>query len=101
MKIKNICFSRSLFGNQLVVINLYHSLLYLDYSFKNSSIDLMKNIRNLISQNSFDEILIQLFEYMCIIHGYVCSTIDLLKEKIQQSNAFIPSMNQSEITLYS
>jgi len=30
----------------------------------------------LINQNSFDEILIQIFEYCCVIHGYVCSTID-------------------------
>ncbi|CAF1068292.1 unnamed protein product [Rotaria sordida] len=92
---------QSSLGNQLIIYYLYDKVLYLEYSFEKSSNDLIKNVRDLINQNSFDEILIQLFQYVCIIHGYVCSTIELLKEKLKQSNEIIQLMHQSEIELYS
>jgi len=61
----------------------------------------MNNIRALINENSFDVILIQIFEYICIIHGYVSSTIEPLIQQMKQSNEYLKSMNQSEIKLYS
>jgi hypothetical protein len=60
----------------------------------------VNNIRLLLNKNSFDEILIQLFQEICINHGYICSTINLLQQKIQQSNADFVLINQSEITFY-
>lgn len=61
----------------------------------------MGNIQDLIQQNSYDEILMSIFKYISIIHGSVSSTIDLLIEKMQQSNEYFQFINQSEITLYS
>jgi hypothetical protein len=60
----------------------------------------MKNVRYLINQNSFDEILLQLFEYICTIHGFISSTIDPLIQQIQKSNEYIQSINSSEILLH-
>ncbi len=101
MKIKNIFFSRLLHSNQLIIIDLDDSVLYLDYSFKMSSNELMENVRQLIDQNNFHQTLIQIFEDICIIHGYVSSTIESLVQQIQQSDEYFRSINQSEITLYS
>ncbi|CAF4982668.1 unnamed protein product [Rotaria sp. Silwood1] len=57
-----------------------------EYSFINSVDDLIKNIADLISQRNFYEIIIQLFQYLSMIHGYVCLTIDPLKQRIQELN---------------
>ncbi|CAF4932355.1 unnamed protein product, partial [Rotaria sp. Silwood1] len=72
-----------------------------EYSFINSIDDLMKNIHDLVSQNNFDEIFIQLFENLSMIHGYVCLIIDSLKQKIQESNKNFRLIQQSDITRYS
>ncbi|CAF5054773.1 unnamed protein product, partial [Rotaria sp. Silwood1] len=72
-----------------------------EYSFINSIDDLMKNIGDLASQNNFDEILIQLFENLSMIYGYVCLIIDSLKKKIQESNKNFQLIQQSDITRYS
>jgi hypothetical protein len=48
----------------------------------------------LINQNGFDEILIQLFEYVCVIHGSVTAIIDPIQQQNQQS------INRFEATLY-
>jgi len=95
-----LCF-RSLLGNKVLIINLYNSFLCLEYSFKNTSDFLRKNVRQLIDETDFNEILIQLYEYICIIYGYACSTIHPLNELIQQSNEYFNLMNQSERRLYS
>ncbi|CAF1397438.1 unnamed protein product [Rotaria sordida] len=71
------------------------------YSFENSNNDLVNNIHILISQNSFDEILIQLFEYICVIHGYVRSIIHPLQQQIQNLNEYFKLIDQSEMKLYS
>jgi hypothetical protein len=61
----------------------------------------LKNVRDLISQNTFDEIMIQLFENISIIQGHVCSTIDPLKEQLQQSDDEYDSIsNKVEKDLY-
>ncbi|UJR17453.1 hypothetical protein I4U23_004348 [Adineta vaga] len=64
-----------------------------DYSFINTSNDLMNNIRELMNQHPSDKILINLFENLCLIHGYVYSIILPLQQLSEQSN-------ESEITLY-
>jgi len=61
-----------------------------EYSFKNASYNLVKNIRDLINPNNCDQILIQVFENCCIMHGLICSTIDPL-----QQNQYFQSINQS------
>ncbi|CAF4393084.1 unnamed protein product [Rotaria sp. Silwood2] len=87
-------------GNQLIIIDLYDDVLYLEYSFKIASNNLIKYVHNWINQNSFDQISIQLFEYVCILNGYVCSTIDPLIEKMKQSNQYFQLMSESEIILH-
>ncbi|CAF3349214.1 unnamed protein product [Rotaria socialis] len=71
------------------------------YSFKKLSNDLVNNMRTLIGQINFDEILIQLFEYICIINGYVCSIIYPLQQNLQRFNTSVKLVNQSEMKLYS
>ncbi|CAF1530528.1 unnamed protein product [Rotaria magnacalcarata] len=71
------------------------------YSFKKSSNDLVNNMHTLIGQIGFDEISIQLFEYICIINGYVCSIIDPLQQNLQHFNTSVKLVNQSEMKLYS
>lgn len=58
-------------------------------------------MRTLISQIGFDEISIQLFEYICIINGYICSIIYPLQQNLQHSNTSVQLINQSEMRLYS
>jgi hypothetical protein len=62
----------------------------------------LKNARDLISQNTFDEIImIQLFENISIIKGYVCSTIDPLREQFQQSDdEYLEISKKDKIDLY-
>jgi hypothetical protein len=45
--------------------------------------------------------LIKLFENVCIIHGYVCSTIEFVKTQIPKSNSHSSSLNSNAITFYS
>jgi len=54
-----------------------------------SSKDLIISVRELIRTNGFNEIFIQLFEYICIIHGYVSSIILPLQQA-----------NESEFRIY-
>ncbi|CAF3302861.1 unnamed protein product [Rotaria sp. Silwood2] len=72
-----------------------------EYSFINSINDLMKNIRELVCKNNFDENLIQLFENISIIHGYVRLTIDPLAKQIQKLKEYFQEIKQSGITLHS
>ncbi|CAF4842008.1 unnamed protein product [Rotaria sp. Silwood1] len=72
-----------------------------EYSFINSINSIMKNIDDLMSQNSYDGILIKLFENMCIIHGYSFLTINAIKQQIRRSKKDFQSNKQSDITLYS
>jgi hypothetical protein len=60
----------------------------------------MQNIRDLINENGFDEILIQLFGYICDIHGHACANIDPLKQQSQMLHEYIRSINGYEIKLY-
>ncbi|CAF5006435.1 unnamed protein product [Rotaria sp. Silwood1] len=41
------------------------------YSFEKSINDLIDTIRNLINQNAFDLVLIELFKHICMIKGYI------------------------------
>lgn len=50
------------------------------YSFKDSIEELIKHIRSLINNNGLDDILLQLYEYICTILGYVCSTVNYIEE---------------------
>lgn len=49
----------------------------------------------------FNDISIQLFEYVSIIHGYVCSIIHPLKQTLQNSNMNPSLDNQTDLKLYS
>ncbi|CAF1495282.1 unnamed protein product [Rotaria sordida] len=71
------------------------------YSFEKANNDLVKNMRIFISQHSFDQILIQLFEYICIIKGYVNSVIQPLNQQIQHFIQNFQLYKQFEINLYS
>ncbi|CAF2970016.1 unnamed protein product [Rotaria sp. Silwood2] len=71
------------------------------YSFEKSTNDLVNNIRIFINQYGFDQILIELFEYICIIQGYVRSLIHPLNQKIQNFTQNFQLHNPSEIKLYS
>ncbi|CAF1291078.1 unnamed protein product [Rotaria sp. Silwood1] len=98
------------FQLQPLDVNQYETFLeYIDrnglnctkYSFINSINSIMKNIDDLMSQNSYDGILIKLFENMCIIHGYSFLTINAIKQQIRRSKKDFQSIKQSDITLYS
>ncbi|CAF1264946.1 unnamed protein product [Rotaria sordida] len=72
-----------------------------EYSFVNSINKLLKNIRELINQNNYDENLIQLFENISMIYGYVYLTIDSLQEYIQSLNEDVRLNRKYNITLHS
>jgi hypothetical protein len=67
----------------MIIIDSYNQILSLDYSFKDTTSQLIKYVRDLINQNPGDEILIQLFEDCCIIYGHVCSIIDPLQRNLR------------------
>ncbi|CAF1048806.1 unnamed protein product [Rotaria sordida] len=71
------------------------------YSFEKSTNDLINTTRNLINQNAFDLILIELFKHICMIRGYVCSIINTLNQQIHHIIQNYQLINQSEIKLYS
>ncbi|CAF2910595.1 unnamed protein product [Rotaria sp. Silwood2] len=71
------------------------------YSFEKFSNDLVNNIRIFISQYGLDEISTQLFEYICIIQGYVCSVIHPLNQQLEHFIQNFQLHNQLEIELYS
>ncbi|CAF4941649.1 unnamed protein product, partial [Rotaria sp. Silwood1] len=91
------------FQLQPLDVNQYETFLdsLYEYSFINSINSIMKNIDDLMSQNSYDGILIKLFENMCIIHGYSFLTINAIKQQIRRSKKDFQSNKQSDITLYS
>ncbi|CAF1475892.1 unnamed protein product [Adineta steineri] len=74
---------------------------YAGYSFKESSNTLMMIVWEFISDNSFDQILIQLFEYTCSVQGYVCLTIDPLKQKMSLLHENIQSIDKADIEWHS
>lgn len=61
----------------------------------------MRNICEMINQNDFDKILIQLFEHISLINGYVCLRIDLIKQQIHNLHEYIQSKTQSELDINS
>ncbi|CAF0926044.1 unnamed protein product [Rotaria sordida] len=71
------------------------------YSFEKSTNDLINTTRNLINQNAFDLVLIELFKHICMIRGYVCSIINTLNQQIHHIIQNYQLINQSEIKLYS
>ncbi|CAF4552349.1 unnamed protein product [Rotaria sp. Silwood1] len=71
------------------------------YTFENSINDLVNNIHSLISQIGFDETLIQLFESICIVRGYIRSVINPLQQQIKHLNENFKLINKSEMILYS
>ncbi|CAF3384090.1 unnamed protein product [Rotaria sp. Silwood2] len=71
------------------------------YSFEKSNKDLINNIRSFIRQYGLDSILLQFFEYICIIEGYVHSTIHPLNQQIEHFIQNFDLYKQSEIDFYS
>ncbi|CAF3536781.1 unnamed protein product [Rotaria sp. Silwood1] len=71
------------------------------YSFVYAINDIIKHIHYLINKNIFDETLINVFENIYMIHGYVNLSIDSLKHKMEQSNQHIQLINQSDVNLHS
>ncbi|CAF4824902.1 unnamed protein product [Rotaria sp. Silwood1] len=71
-----------------------------EYSFINSINSIMKSTEELMSQNNYNEILIKLFENICIIHGYSHLTIPAIKQLIKQLNKDIQSIKQCDIILH-
>ncbi|UJR07680.1 hypothetical protein I4U23_011966 [Adineta vaga] len=59
-----------------------------DYSFEHSINDLMTNIRQLVSQDHSNQILIQLYENIFVIYGYVFGIIIPLQQSHQNTNNF-------------
>ncbi|UJR17946.1 hypothetical protein I4U23_004845 [Adineta vaga] len=66
-----------------------------EYSFIDHSNDIMKNMRELINQSPSNKILIELFDKICLIHGYVFSIVVPLEN--QRHNE---QLNESEVSLY-
>ncbi|CAF3433730.1 unnamed protein product [Rotaria socialis] len=71
-----------------------------DYSFKKSITSIMKNVRDLVSQNSFDANLIKLFENVSIVYGYTCLTMDSLKHHLRQSKIKFQLIDQNNVTMH-
>lgn len=78
--------SASSIGNDVMNDNHFIRLFSLGYSFTNASLDLTKNMRELISQNPSNRILTQLFEKLWSIHGHVLSIIVPLQQLNENSN---------------
>lgn len=78
--------SSSSSGKHLMNSNHSTYLSFLEYSFTDTSLCLMKNMRELISQNPSNKVLSQLFENLCSIHGHVFSTIVPLQQLNENSN---------------
>ena len=72
----------------------------INYSFKETMNELMKNVHEFLSLIGIDEILRQLFENICVINGYVYLTINQLNEKVQHSNNYLQSLDHQEIQLF-
>ena len=71
--------------------------IFLEYSFKKSIDELMKDVNDFINKNSYDKILNRIFENICLIHAHIYLTIDQVNEKFRQSKNYIQSLNQREI----
>ncbi|CAF3282797.1 unnamed protein product [Rotaria sp. Silwood2] len=71
-----------------------------EHSFINTINSIMKSTEELMSQNSYNEILTKLFENICIIHGYSHLTIPAIIQLIKQSKRDIQSIKQSDIILH-
>ena len=81
--------------------NFIKKYTFFHFCFQNFSTNLY-NVRLCIKQNGFDESLIQIFEYICIIHGYICSTVHPLRKQINRFDEYVQLINSSEIIeLYS
>jgi hypothetical protein len=88
----------SSYDTHSIVIDQYLKLSNLEDSFD----ELIKNVRNMIDRNRSNDAMIQLFEYICQIRSYIPSTIDPLKQRLENSNdKYFQGNNQSEIELHS
>ena len=68
-------------GNSLSIIAILSDVRALEFSFVDVSNELMKNARELISQNPKDRVLNKLFRKICLIHGYVFSVFLPLQQQ--------------------
>ncbi|CAF4088989.1 unnamed protein product, partial [Rotaria magnacalcarata] len=69
-----------------------------DYSLINS---IREDVRDLLSQNDYDLVLISLFENTSLIHEYSCLIIDALKQRIGLSKTDFQAIKQADITFHS
>ncbi|CAM4766756.1 unnamed protein product [Rotaria magnacalcarata] len=72
-----------------------------EYSLLIAISSIMKNLREMISQNRFYTVLMKLFENMSIIDGYSCLLINPMKQRIALSKTDFQLTSEYEITLYS
>ncbi|CAF3165968.1 unnamed protein product [Rotaria socialis] len=72
----------------------------LKFEFKRSINNLIKHINSLMEQKGHDQILIELLQNICIIKGYIWSTIDKLQKQLRRSHEFIQLMQKHDILLY-
>ena len=54
---------------------MFHSFWYSESSYSKTTNDLVTSVRELLYEKTDDRVLIQLFEQICILHGYVASSI--------------------------
>ncbi|CAM4960051.1 unnamed protein product [Rotaria socialis] len=69
-----------------------------NYSLINS---IREDVRDLLSQNDYDLVLISLFENTSLIHEYSCLIIDVLKQRIGLSKTDFQAIKQADITFHS
>ncbi|CAF3122441.1 unnamed protein product [Rotaria socialis] len=60
-----------------------------------------EDVRDLLSQNDYDLVLISLFENTSLIHEYSCLIIDVLKQRIGLSKTDFQAIKQADITFHS
>ncbi|CAM4754812.1 unnamed protein product [Rotaria magnacalcarata] len=91
--------ANSSYGNWWIIFDFYHcNFIYLDYSLINS---IREDVRDLLSQNDYDLVLISLFENTSLIHEYSCLIIDALKQRIGLSKTDFQAIKQADITFHS
>ncbi len=95
-------FCRSSFGNhQSIIPDYYLRLLNLDYSFTNGIEELVNNTHKTIGGRVHDDIRIQLYKYLCSVRDHTFSTIQQVKNRLEQPDGHSQMDDQSKIELYS
>lgn len=61
---------------------------------------MMENIRNVLKEKTIDDIVVKLFENLCLLNGLTYSIIDPLQQKIKMLNDDMEFENQNDSSIH-